>query len=207
MKPRFYAMLALLFSMFASIAIYAQPEAVETILQNDPFDPDRGAIIEAQEEKPDEVEAAVVPQEDMPVLDGVILLGKTRMAIFSQVQTEKGKNENRTVRLNGEVSGYRVTAIEREHVVLTAKGQDTTLRLFSGQKQKRGGSKKVPSDSTRTPANREPRVQPNAVKPEPNSVSSSSPAGTPAVAPATKPDAEKDSNQPDQTRKNPPRRI
>lgn len=191
--------------LLPTLLVMAQDDAVHTIISNDPFDPDRGVAAVEETEAALEVEEIVVQDADLPVLDGIILLGKTRMALFSNVIGDEGEPRNRTVRLNGDVAGYQVTAIEREHVVLTANGQTTTLRLFSGQKKARGGSKKA-QVATIGQHQAAPNKDTTASKPanEP-STAQAKPQPTTTQQPTTRPESA--TGQPEKPRKNPPRRI
>lgn len=180
------------FTAAFSLTILAQDDAVHTIVNNDPFDPERGVVEMEDTEATPIVEDIVVEDHDLPVLDGIILLGKSRMALFSNVVNQDGQSTNQTIRLNGNIAGYTVTTIERDHVVLSTNGNQTTLRLFTGKKPNRGGTKQ--------------RTAPNVAKraPEPHSVTKE---GASQVR-------QKDSAEPattqtntDSQRKNPPRRI
>ena len=132
-------------------AAWAQPD-ISSIVENDPFDPDRGRKEAAEEQV---LEEAAPPPTDVPVLDGTMVIGKKKFALFSYM--EEGKRKYQSASLNEVVAGYKITLIQDREVQITGGGSPVSLRLFSGEKTKRGGSKKA----ARKPAPKKPTRKTN----------------------------------------------
>ncbi len=115
---------------------------IDRLLDRNIFDPDRGKKPEQEGEAPDEVEVPVVAK-DMPILDGTLIVGETRIALFTHVVD--GETISASVGINESVAGYTVQDITTEGVTLKAGGAPFELQLFSGQKENRGGSRAVAS--------------------------------------------------------------
>lgn len=143
----------LIFCLLIGCSAFAQPD-IATIVDNDPFDPDRG--------RKEVVEEAVLEEEapmpvDLPVLDGTMVIGKRKLAMFTYM--EEGKRKYASVTINETVAGYKLTQIKGSEVQLLGSGSPVTLRLFSGEKTNRGGTKKAGNPA---PKSRTPRAQMNA---------------------------------------------
>jgi len=128
----------LIFLLFGSAA-FAQ-EGVDHLLERNLFEPERG---QKEDDSPEEEE--VVPiSKDMPVFDGTVFIGDTKIAMFTYML--EGKQTSASIQLNEMVGGYTLTAIDRTKVELRGGGSSVPLQLFSiesGQKTKRGGTKTV----------------------------------------------------------------
>lgn len=125
-----------LICLFFCCAALAQPD-IATIVENDPFDPNRG--------RKEAVEEEVAPEEapvpvDVPVLDGTMIIGKKKIALFTYM--EEGKKRYMSASINEVVAGYKITDIADREVVLFGNGSPVNVRLFSGEKASRGGTKK-----------------------------------------------------------------
>jgi len=117
---------------FSPWQLLAQNYGAE-IIEANPFDPNRG-----QKPEPVAEEAAIIP-EVLPVLDGTVLFGESRFAIFSYY--EGGEARSRRVTVKESFAGYEVMEIDQESAVLQGGGRSVTVKLFAGNKQNRGGSK------------------------------------------------------------------
>ena len=126
----------ILLLFFFCLSAWGQVD-IQSILDRDPFDPDRG---QKEEDKVEEEEEQILPL-DLPVLDGTIIVGETRIAIFSFLL--EGKPASARARLNDTVAGYTVNKIERNLVEITGDAEPISLALYAGKKDKRGGSKKA----------------------------------------------------------------
>jgi hypothetical protein len=121
--------------VFSTWQLLAQNYATE-ITDGNPFDPNRG-----QKPAPVEEEAAIVP-EVLPVLDGTVLFGESKFAIFSYYESGEAKSKRATIK--DTFAGYEVMEIDQESAVLQGGGRSVTVKLFAGNKQNRGGSKAAP---------------------------------------------------------------
>lgn len=112
---------------------------IQSILDSNPFDPMRG---KTEEEVTEDTTEEVVPV-DLPVLDGTIIAGGTRIALLTYML--EGKNTSARVTVNEKVAQYTVSSIERHKVELTSgAGEPIKVALYSGKKEKRGGTKTMP---------------------------------------------------------------
>jgi len=139
-----------IFLLMFSVVALAQPD-IATIVENDPFDPDRGKKDIAEEEILEE--EAPVPL-DLPTLDGTMVIGKKKIALFSYM--EEGKKRYKSASINEVVAGYKITQIQDRQVELFGNGSPVNVSLFSGDKTNRGGSKK--SQAKASPQNSRPNV-------------------------------------------------
>lgn len=67
--------------LFIFLGGLAWSQDIQSILERNPFDPNRGKQEEEQVEEEPEIEEIEV--EELPILDGTMVLGSTRVAIFS----------------------------------------------------------------------------------------------------------------------------
>ena len=146
---------------------------IQSILERDPFDPDRG---KKEEEEIVDEEEPLLPPQDLPILEGTIIVGQTRIAMFSFMDagkkvsvhavfkesesgymlfTSKGSEEGEEVEAeptksyvwerNGKIAGYTVSRVERDFVEFAAKDEPIPpIKLYDGRKENRGGSAKLP---------------------------------------------------------------
>lgn len=130
-----------LFLLFLSFGVIAHAQVdINQVLERDIFDPMRGKEpVEEKEEKPEAVPE--VKAKDEPILDGVLIVGNTRIAMFT-VLLEGTPTPVRT-KVNETITGtnYRITGIERNQVSIA--GRTEPFKLFSGIKKNRGGTKKA----------------------------------------------------------------
>lgn len=148
--------------LFLATSVFAQD--LESTLERNPFDPNRG-IKEASEEVAEVEEAGVVTQ-DMPILDGTIIAGEFRLALFTF--TAEGKPTSARVKVNEKVAQYTVVEIERNSVKLSKGGEPIPVALYSGQKTKRGGTKVVPKKTKKPQGRAKPRAKPKNAKDKDN---------------------------------------
>lgn len=118
-------------------SLYGQD--LETTLERNPFDPTRGVKDAVEPEEPGE---EPVVTDDMPILDGTIIAGELKIALFTY--TAEGKPQSARVRVNDKIAQYTVVEIERNTVKLSKGGPAIPVALYSGQKTARGGTKVVP---------------------------------------------------------------
>lgn len=144
-----------IFIFFIACAALAQPD-IASIVDNDPFDPDRGRKEVVEEQV---MEEAAPPPADLPVLDGTMVIGKKKFALFSYM--EEGKRRYQSVSINEVVAGYKVTQIRDREVKLMGGGTPVSLRLFNGEKTKRGGSKKAAKKAAPKKPKRKPTTKKN----------------------------------------------
>jgi len=146
-----------------SVALMGQ-EYIDNILDRDPFDPERG-----QETDEVEVVEPVVVERNLPVLDGTLIIGEKRIALFSFL--EEGRPTTERVLLNETVAGYKLVTIDRSFVELDRGAGPIKLELYSGQKKNRGGSKESAKGSSEpkliTTESDEKRKEAVAKKPNP----------------------------------------
>lgn len=166
-------MLCLTLLLFTGFQVAAQDIIDETIAR-DPFDPDRGKEPEEPEEE-EVVEEAPPPVEVKQVsfiLDGTMMLGKTRYALVTYddpnpepaVEPEPNREDNRRrrpvrrsrvsrvpqkvqktkmVKLNDKLLDYTLTAVDHNEVVFKRGLEEIRVSMFSGDKEDRGGSKEA----------------------------------------------------------------
>jgi len=132
--------------------LYAQSD-IDRLLDRNIFDPDRGKKPEEETEEPEEVPVEVV-SKDMPVLDGTLIIGETKIALFTYLQ--EGQPVSARVRVDEKVAGYTVQDITTDGVTLQGGGQPMELALFSGQKENRGGSRSSASVARTLPGQSRP---------------------------------------------------
>ena len=112
-------------------------DLVNSIIEKNPFDPDRG-------QKPEEVVENVEEPlpADLPVCDGTLILGENRYAMFT-FQVE-GKMVSECLEVQERSNGYLVKQIESDRVILEQGGNTHTIKLFfqDAKKDKKGGSRK-----------------------------------------------------------------
>ena len=132
--------------IFALIGLTCYGQDIENILERNPFDPNRG---KAEEEATEETAEAEVT-EQMPILDGTVIIGETRIALFTV--TKEGQPVSKRVRVDGEVGGYKVLAIDRLSVKLAGNGQELSVAMYSKQKANRGGTKTLAKSQTPKPS-------------------------------------------------------
>ncbi|MCB1052774.1 MAG: hypothetical protein H6510_14010 [Acidobacteria bacterium] len=110
---------------------------IKEISDANPFDPNRG------QEPPEEIVEAPVITADLPILDGTIIFADQRFAMLSYNQDGEPKTARVTVK--DSFAGYEVAAIDFESVTLSNGGDTTALKLYSGVKKNRGGSRVAPA--------------------------------------------------------------
>lgn len=108
---------------------------IESILERNPFDPNRG---KAEEETAEEVPEAEI-SDQLPILDGTVILGDTRIALFTVAK--EGQPTSKRVKVNEEIAGYKVIAIDRLSVKVSGNGQELSIAMYSNRKENRGGTK------------------------------------------------------------------
>jgi len=147
----------LIICFLVGCSAFAQPD-IATIVDSDPFDPDRGRKEVVEEEI---MEEEAPKPLDLPTLDGTMVIGKKKLAMFTYM--EEGKRRFTSVTINQTVAGYKLTQIKGSEVQLVGSGSPVTLRLFNGEKTNRGGTKSSrQAAKARTP--RANRLAPNAKK-------------------------------------------
>lgn len=124
--------------MTSFLPLFAQLN-LQSIIDRDPFDPNRGQVPEVVEEVE---EAPPPPPPILPVLDGTMVIGDMKLAILTNT-AEAGKEvTTERVRLNESFMGYTVSEINSESVKLSSgPGVSIEVRLYSGKKTNRGGSR------------------------------------------------------------------
>lgn len=158
----------------ASLALWAQND-IQSIVERDPFDPDRGKKeeVEGQEEAVEDIGI-----EDLPILDGTMIIGNLRIAMLSftkdgrtiaaRVEMRDGQqgyrvflrdpgaekeehdlSSSRLGMINGKIAGYSVSLIQRNEVRLEGIGEPVMLKMYDGKKENRGGSKRLPTPTSR----------------------------------------------------------
>ena len=85
--------------VFAPNAWTQGPEAIQDIIDRNPFDPNRGAK-EAEEEKEEETIEDEPMAVNLPILDGIMVLGRTKVAMFTF--EKEGKPMSARVEMIGE---------------------------------------------------------------------------------------------------------
>ena len=127
---------------------------IDRLLDRNIFDPDRGKKPEEEAEGPEEIIEEVIAK-DMPVLDGTLIIGDTKIALFTYIN--EGQPTSARVSVDERVAGYTVREITRDGVKLQGGGEPVTLALFSGQKDKRGGTAAMAGAASRaTPGSERP---------------------------------------------------
>ena len=113
-------------------------DLVNSIIEKNPFDPDRG-------QKPEEVVENVEEPlpSDLPVCDGTLILGESRYAMFTFLV--EGKMVAECLEVQESSNGYLVKQIEPDRVILEQGGNTHTIKLFyqDAKKDKKGGSRKA----------------------------------------------------------------
>ncbi|MDJ0836284.1 MAG: hypothetical protein QNK37_07175 [Acidobacteriota bacterium] len=142
---------ALLILLSLCLPAFAQTD-VDRLLDANIFDPDRGKKPAEETEENDAPETQVV-SKDLPVLDGTLIVGDVRIALFTIL--EDGKPKGVRAYVNDQVGAYKVKSIDREKVELMSGARPVPVSLYSGNKQKRGGTKQVAKVTKKpTPARR-----------------------------------------------------
>ncbi|MCB1043077.1 MAG: hypothetical protein KDC35_09070 [Acidobacteria bacterium] len=109
---------------------------LDNILRRNPFDPDRGQVVET----PQEDVAPVIQNLGMPTLDGTIIIGEIKYALFTY--TEEGRPKSSRFRVNETIQGYTVVEVSREAVQLKGSNDRPILvTMYSDKKKNRGGTK------------------------------------------------------------------
>lgn len=150
--------LMLIFNLFLLAGNLFAQENIDDILARNPFDENRGKLEEGEAEA--EVVEEVIPG-DMPVLDGTIMAGEFRIAMFTI--KEDGQPKALTGKINDNVAGYKINEIKRNLVMLSKPGSDPIpLQMYSegNKKESRGGTKAKPKPKPK------PRPANNALKKE-----------------------------------------
>jgi len=162
-------MTALGILMLALFAGAAAAQDIQSIVDRNPFDPDRGRKEDVDAEEEEAV--PVVAPEELPTLDGTMIMGEVKIAMFSLVQDGKpatarvvmdaggsdytlhmrGEEELQELR-NGRLGGYLIGDIQLDYVEL--KNGDNVLKLdiFANKDKKRGGTKTVAKQAPVSPS-------------------------------------------------------
>ena len=101
----------LLLSSLLPLPLMAQVDEIQSIVEHDPFDPDRGKKEEDTEET-DIAEPDEAPSIELPVLDGTIIYGDTRIAVLSFQQD--GLNLTARVEMLPDKQGYQLFLREKK---------------------------------------------------------------------------------------------
>jgi len=123
----------LLMSLIRNLTLWGQD--IESIRERNPFDPN---LVRAEEESAEETPEAEV-SEQLPILDGTVILGDTRIALFTVAM--EGQPTSKRVKVNEEIAGYKVIAIDRLSVKVSGNGQELSIAMYSKKKENRGGTK------------------------------------------------------------------
>lgn len=109
---------------------------VDNIIKRNPFDPDRGQT----SEEPDEEPEIVIPTRGMPTLDGTIIIGDIKYALFTY--TADGRPKSTRIKVDETIEGYTLAEVSREAVQLkNQSGQTVMLTMYSDKDKARGGTK------------------------------------------------------------------
>lgn len=131
---------AKLLALLALACPLAWAQTVSGIIDRDPFDPDRGREEVVEEEEPEPEPEVVVPKGELPTLDGTLMIGKEKYAIFTT--KDRGKETTHRVRLNEKIQGLRLAHIDLNHVELDGGGPPIKIEMWTGEKKNRGGTAK-----------------------------------------------------------------
>lgn len=171
-------------------SLWAQ-DNIQTILERDPFDPNRGQVDE-EEVEPEEEEEEVVLPDNMPVLDGTIIFGDVRIAMFSlevngqkltaraemrgasndyvlyvrQPKSQRGESAlsaNSLGEPNGKLGEYTIAKIDTNQVELRKEaGRVVPLEMYLRDAKDRGGSKDAAAKDAS--GRRPPRPEPVVIR-------------------------------------------
>ncbi len=132
-------------------SILSAQDYVDTIVKRNPFDPARG-----QMELVEEVVEPIVQNIGMPVLDGTIIIGEMKVALFTY--TAEGRPKSTRVKVNESVQGYVVTEVTRNAVQLSGGGDRPILVTMYADKNKSRGGTKAPAGGNATARERSAKM-------------------------------------------------
>lgn len=122
---------------------FAQTD-IQSIIERDPFDPNRGQKEAEEEEAP--VEEA--PAIDLPILDGTMIIGKSKYAIFTYI--EEGKPVTTRVKLKDKIAGYTLASVGPSSARLKGLGgRNQSIEVFAEKKNKKRGASKKAAKATK----------------------------------------------------------
>jgi len=98
--------------MVTGFTLLAQDRDIQHIVDRNPFDPDRGRVEEEEGAETTPPEEDTIPEE-MPVLDGTMVIGNMRVAIMSA--QKDGKTVSIRVEMTGKGSDYLLYLREKSH--------------------------------------------------------------------------------------------
>ncbi len=96
-------LITLILLVMTGVTVLAQDRDIQHIVDRNPFDPDRGRV-EEEIETPEEVVEEDVAPEELPVLDGTMVIGSMRVAIMSA--QKDGRPVSIRVEMTGQGSDY-----------------------------------------------------------------------------------------------------
>jgi len=143
----------LITSLLACTTLCFAQSDVDRLLDRNIFDPDRGKKVEEEIDEPEEVLAEEI-SKDMPVLDGTLIIGDTKIALFTYIKD--GQPISARVSVDERVAGYTVRAITSNGVEIQGGGAPVKIDLFSGQKENRGGTGGAVAARTNRPGSDKP---------------------------------------------------
>ncbi len=134
------------------LQIHAQ--TVDVIIDSNLFDPNRGVnmseqAVQAQEE--------TLPR-DLPLLDGIVVIGDYKRAIFRYKNEETRKLENKIVRIGEDVGDARLTEIRQKEVSIVFQGTQYKLTVDSKERDKDAPGGQSQTTVSRNPSASGPEV-------------------------------------------------
>ncbi len=161
----------------------ALAQDIQSIVERNPFDPDRGKKDDADQEQAEEAAPEVDPDE-LPSLNGTMIIGDTKIAIFSYVEAGKPvtarvvlddvtkdytlhlRGEEISEQRNGRLAGYKINDIHANYVEFAGGDSAIKIKMHANRDKKRGGSKKAAAKTPQRVPNR-PKGMPPAPAGEP----------------------------------------
>ena len=136
-----HLILLICFFCLLPLPVAAQVDEIQSIVDRNPFDPDRGK--KEEEEDPEETEAEdEAPAVDLPVLDGTIIYGNTKIAVLSF--QKDGMNLTARVEMLPENQGYQLYLREKKKAAKKGRGIGASRRDIPNIRENKRDLKRNP---------------------------------------------------------------
>lgn len=119
----------MLFVVLLNFASFVFAQKTDVIVKKNIFDPKRGEV-EKTEEESGEITKEELPK-DMPILDGIMTVGKYKKAIFRYREKRTRKFVSTNVSEGDEVEDAKIKKIEKDYVIVFFGGKSYKLNVDS----------------------------------------------------------------------------